>query len=197
MTGGTGFSPWTLRCGQYSGFFIGSSTSNAGEGDIDKAGKAWGMFAREKDVASAWRTFSEGPLTVGSRKFVIDFDHGLIEKGGSVGLGLQNAASNTLWEFFFPGGAEHYTVRDAGGERDSGIPFSQGSVRVEFRLTSPTEYVAVIIADTSTITLKGALITADDQQVRVVHVWNYNAGEGSPHDVYFNHIAIVGKDASK
>ena len=41
----------------------------------------------------------------------IDFDHGLVEKDGpSVGIGMQNAATNNLWEFFFTGGTANYTI---------------------------------------------------------------------------------------
>jgi hypothetical protein len=192
MSGGAGLDPWTLKSGPDAGFFLGSSKANTGKGSVDTMGKAWGLFAHSNDTASAWRRFSGGPLAVGSQRFEIDFDHGQVGKGGpSVGLGLQNGASNTLWEFYFSGGSKTYVVHDADGHRDSGIPYTTDGIHINFQLTSPTEYVAEIAAGLETKKVTGRLVDEPDQQVRVVRLWNFNAGDGSKRDIYFNRIAVL------
>ncbi|MFH0908038.1 MAG: serine/threonine-protein kinase [bacterium] len=195
VTGGTGFDAWVLRSGPHAGFFVGSSTRNTGIGNIDTSGKAWGLFANSGDTASAWRRFSAGALAVGTERFDIDFDHGKVGANGpSVGLGLQNAASNTLWEFYLAGGSANYVLRDADGERDSGIRRSTEALHISFRLTSSKQYAADIAAGFSMKNFKGRLISDTDPDVVQVYVWNFNAGEGSAHDTYVNRMVILPTD---
>ncbi len=126
------------------------------------------------------------------QRFDIDFDHGaLSSSGSSVGVGLQNAASNTLWEFFLTGDSDHYMLRDAEGLRDSGIPKSDESLHISFRLTAAKEYMAEIAAGLSMKKFKGRIIDDADQLVAQVHVWNLDAGSGSAHDVYVNRMTIL------
>lgn len=192
VTGGTGFEPWVLRNGPDAGFFIGSSAQNAGIGNIDASGKAWGLFAHNKGMASAWRRFSAGPLAVSSQRFDIDFDHGnLGEAGSSVGIGLQNAASNTLWEVYLPGDGANYMYRDGDGEHDSGIPKSTESLHISFRLTTAKDYTAEIAAGFSMKKYKGRLVDDPDKGVAQVHIWNLDAGSGSSRDVYINRMTIL------
>lgn len=191
-TDGKGFSPWMLHCGKNAGFFIGSSLDNSGGlGGIDKEGKSWGLFAHSKGFANAHRAFASGPLAVATRRFLIDFDNGKIKtKSSSVGWGLQNRTSNTLWEFYFAGG-ENYTVHDGGGQRDSGIPMTVNGLHCEFILTEPLKYSAAISAGGVTNRLTGTLISDPDHRIAIVHFWNANAGPGKSHDVYFNNLKIT------
>lgn len=192
-TGGEGFAPWVLRSGgKTSGFFVGSSGANEGAGQIDTGGKAWGMFASGGEMAEAWRTLAGDPLQVARESVRIGFDHGFIgPDGASVGLGVQNAASNNLWEFFSRGGETNYVVHDALGMRDSGIPLSAESLLVEFRLVSESDYAATVIAGLTTFTLKGSLISRPDASVRIIHLWNHDAGPGNIHDAYFNNLSVA------
>ena len=191
-TGGTGFGPWVLHCGKDAGFFIGTSLDNSGGvGGIDNRGKSWGLFAHSKGHADAYRLFAAGPLAVTSQYFAIDFDSGKIKsRGGSVGWGLQNITSNTLWEFYYAGG-ETYIVRDGSGENDSGIPMTAKGMHCEFRLTEPLRYSATITANGVTNVLAGTLIGDPDHRIRILHLWNSNAGPGKNHDVYFNNLRIA------
>ena len=143
-------------------------------------------------MASAWRRFSGGPLAVSSQRFDIDLDHGEAGvAGASIGVGVQNAASNTLWEFFLPGEAANYQYRDGDGEHDSGIPKSAEGLHVSFRLTSSKDYSVEIAAGFSMKKFKGRLIDDPDKAVVQAHVWNLDAGAGSTHDVYVNRMAIL------
>jgi hypothetical protein len=191
-TGGKGFEPWVLRCGKHSGFFAGSSTANFGDGDIDSAGKAWGIFAHSNETAAAYRRITAGPLGVSTQRFSFRFDHGKVKPGGpSVGVGFQNAASNNLWELFFAGGDAHYIINDGDGGRNSNIPFTSDGLRIVFRLTSADEYLVEIVVGSKTNRRTGRLIQQADQSVRLVHFWNYDAGDGAQHDAYFNNLLIL------
>src|SRR4051794_16439236 len=64
QNGGSGFAPWVLSTtsgnGALNGFFMGSSSGNAGgsSGNINTAGVSWGMYANSGQTAAAVR-----PLT--------------------------------------------------------------------------------------------------------------------------------------
>ena len=189
--GGSGFGPWDLQCVNNAGFFLGNSLDNSGgSGGINRRGKSWGMFAHSQGNADAYRPFADGPLALAPQRFMIDIDNGLVDPGASVGLGLQNGNSNTLWEFFFVGGNRNYTVRDGTGEINTGIPFTTRGLHCTFVLTEATAYAVDIVCEGQTNTLKGRLIDNPDQEISRIHLWNFNAGSGPDHDVYFNSIQI-------
>lgn len=111
--GGTGFGAWTLGTigsGGAAGHFIGDSSNNAGggSGNINTAGESFGLYAEPGMVSEAFRPFT-GALSVG-QIFLIDFDNGWVDEGGTVGLGLQNSAGQNRIEFFFIGGQTTYKI---------------------------------------------------------------------------------------
>jgi hypothetical protein len=191
-SGGTGFGRWILRCGGNAGFFIGTSLDNSGGvGGIDTRGKSWGLFTHSKGYADAYRLFTAGPLAVSPQRFTFDFDNGAIELGGSsAGWGLQNATSNTLWEFYSAGG-ETYIMRDGNGEANSGIQFTTNGLHFEFRLTERSKYSVMISSGGMTNMLAGKLIEDPDQRISMLHLWSFNVGRGKDHDVYFNNLRIA------
>jgi serine/threonine protein kinase len=197
VQGGRGFDPWVMRCGLHSGFFVGSSTDNPGPGDIDTAGKAWGIFAHSNDYAAAWRRISAGRLGVATQQLILRMDHGKVRPGGpSVGVGLQNASSNNLWEFFIAGGDKEYIIHDGADDgHSSRIPYTEDGIRIQFRLTSTAEYVAEIIVGSKTNRRTGKLIAEADKGIRVIHLWNFNAGDGHTYDAYFNDLSVISDPA--
>ncbi len=126
---GTGWANgWTLNAGD-GGFFTASSTgndnaqaaSNSGQ-DIDTGGSAWGLSNAGPNVTEALRLF-DAPLSVG-QTFAIDMDNGA-SVVGTVGFGLQDSSSGSnRLEVYFVGGRSNYTINDANGEHDSGVPFT-------------------------------------------------------------------------
>ena len=191
-TGGSGFGRWILRCGENAGFFIGTSLDNSGgTGGIDTRGKSWGLFTHSKGFADAYRSFDRGQLAVSPRRFMFDFDNGKIDLGGSsAGWGLQNAASNTLWEFYSAGG-DTYIMRDGYGEANSGIRFTTNGLHFEFSLIEKASYSVTILSGGTTNIRTGKLIECPDQSISMLHLWSFNAGPGKDHDVYFNSLKIV------
>jgi len=218
--GGYGWAPWSLTTSlSTSGHFIWDSTKNgnglddgivgglAADSDInttigpvpDQSGdpdpnttdpRAWGMWANGGAQADAYRPFTGGPLGIGE-KFRMDFDNGYVDTGGSVGLGLQNAAGQTLWEVFFAGGGNFYMNNDAAGVVATTVGFGDEGLHVDFTLTGPAAYTMTLTRrDGVSQTINGNLIGQADQNIAQVHAFNWNAGAGSDHDAYFNSMLV-------
>jgi hypothetical protein len=87
---GTDFGPWSLSTSSgdvtRNGHFIGTSTLNGDgvdnnvDGDIDTAGRAWGLYANQSNFSRATRPF-DSPLVSGST-FSIRIDNGIVDPGG-------------------------------------------------------------------------------------------------------------------
>ncbi|MCS7049213.1 MAG: PEP-CTERM sorting domain-containing protein [Verrucomicrobiae bacterium] len=195
--GGTGFGPWTLNTfgsGGVAGHFIGNSSNNAGgsSGNINTAGESFGLFAEPGMVSEAIRPFT-GALTVG-QIFLIDFDNGWIQDGGTVGLGLQNNASQNRIEFFFIGGQTTYKIQTGATQTDSGVGFTGDGLRLEFTLTGADTMKLVIkntggstLATFSNLALGGNAGSGIDR----VRLFNASAGPGSNHDAFYNSLRII------
>ena len=156
--GGSGFGAWTLQTSTASpaanGLFIGSSNGNGfGNGPgIDSGGSAWGLYANNGQQfpggASALRGFSLG---IG-QKLSIDMDNGFIDSGRTVALRLLVGGA-IRFELQFVGGNSNYSVVGGGGTVDTGLPFTDGGLHVEFTLTGVDTYSVGItrLADSAEI----------------------------------------------
>lgn len=203
--GGFGFGAWTLTAQNSpngSGHFIGSSTANGdgldngivgglpNDGDIDSAGVAWGMYANGGNTADATRPFTGGTLSIG-QSVSFDFDNGYIDSG-TVGVGLQNAAGNNLWEMFFAGGNANYSNNDAAGVVATTVGYGDEGLKVKFTLTGAASYTVVYTRrDGVNQTINGNLIANADQGIAQLRWFNFNAGPGTDHNAYLNNLSIV------
>ena len=185
---------WTLATsGPNAGHFIGSSTGNgsgAGPG-IDVGGKAWGLYANTFNLAEAMRPFY-GDLIV-DQLFSIDVDNGFLDGGASVGFGLRNAQGQNRFEFYFKGGNSNYFIHDSRGlDQDTGIPFTDGGLRVEFRLTGLDTYSVKItrLVNSAVTTITNSLAGDHGTGVTLLRLFNFNAGSGAAADAFFNSISI-------
>lgn len=222
--GGYGWGAWTLTT-TGGGHFIGSSTGNGdgvddgifggmpSDGDINSTvgpapdqsgdpdphltvGRAWGMYANGGGVTNAFRSFTSGSMTVG-QTFSMDFDNGHINTGGTVGLGLLNAAGATLWEIYFKGGNANYFNRDASGEVATTVGYGDEGLNVSFTLTGAAAYSMILTRrDGVAQTITGTLIGEVDQNISQVRAFNANAGGGGPHDAFYNNMTLVPEPSS-
>ncbi len=222
--GGSGFGAWTVSATSGSGGrFIGSSTANAdgldngtqggvaSDGDINTttgpnpdqsgspdpnstAGRAWGLFANSGAISNAVRPFT-GTLSIG-QTVNFSFDNGYF--AGTVGVGLQNAAGDNLWEFYYTTGNASYTNSDGNGAVLSGLGFGDEGIDFSFTLTGAASYsLSVTRKDGVAYTNNtGALIANADQAIAQVRIFNSNAGAGSANDVYANSMSVVPEPSS-
>lgn len=195
--GGYGFGPWSISVGSAGGTFIGSSTNNGGgSGGIDTSGESWGMWSSTTGSVDVYRSFTNGTLGIGE-SFLIDLDNGWVNSGGSVGLGLQNSAGGNLWEFYFVGGDQFYTINDNGGATTSGIAYTADGLSLEFSLTGSTSYNFNVTAyyegggSSTNFNFTGNLISQTDQQIARFHLWSFQAGDGPNYDFFANSAQVV------
>ncbi len=196
---GTGWANgWSLNSGD-GGFFTASSTgndnsqpaSNGGQ-DINTGGIAWGMFNTGPGVTEALRQFN-APLPVG-QTFAMDMDNGA-SVVGTVGFGLQDSSSGSnRLEVYFVGGRSDYTINDANGEHDSGVPFMWAGINVQVRLTSTNTYAVTI---TRYIDGQSGSFAGTLNNVGVVdrlRLFDANGAGGSANDLYFNSLRVASAD---
>ncbi len=200
--GGSGFGAWTLSTttndANQNGLIIESSTTNgaAPSGGIDVGGVSWGLYANNGQVADAVRPFTGGIIVVG-QTVSVDFDNGFIDKGGTVGIGLQNASGQNLWELYFVGGDNNYTVNDGAGPTATSLGFTADGLHVAFTLTGATTYSANITLNAGgSQTITGSLISQGDQGIAQFRTFNANGGAGSSNTSYINSLEIIPEPTS-
>jgi hypothetical protein len=193
--GGTGFGPWTLVSNgnpNQTGFFIGSSANNgtAPSGNIDVAGKSWGMYSNTNVAAEAIRPLTGGGLAVGQH-LSLDMDNGFINNGGSVGVSLRSGTTNRF-ELFFNGGQNNYTYADATGNHDTGVGFTANGLNLDLTLTGPDAYLFQIHPGSvnDPIAFSGTLSGTAGSAIDTVRLFNFNAGGGGASDAFFNNLAV-------
>jgi hypothetical protein len=146
--GGFGFFPWTLNnTGPNSGHFIFTSTENGdgdsnGDGDIDTAGRAWGMFANSGELAEAFRGFNS-PLAAGDT-FRVAMDVGFIDSGSVDLMALRTFGGDNRMELLFIGGQNTFLINDFVVGFDTGIPFTDEGLEVAVRITGADTYDVAI-----------------------------------------------------
>ena len=181
--GGQGFGGWelTVSNGVNAGFFI-SSLDNT---NMSMATRSWGLWANSGSAASAIRSL-QTPLAVGDA-LALRFDNNLVQSGGQVGVGLLNASGQVLTEFFFIGGQSTYRVNDRAGSRVTVIPWSKNGWDLSFRIAADGQYHLTC----GPYIVAGLFKTQTDQTVSNIRLWNANAGNGSDHDVFIDHLRVI------
>ena len=161
--------------------------------------RSWGLYANNGGVSKACRDFSE-PLAPGET-LSLDMDNGFIQgppNSGKVGFVLQDAAGGTnLFELFFAGGDQFYTIVDAAGDRNSGIEYTVQGVHIDLTLTDSSNYIVRIERlegasqwGPAVAEMTGVLANAGDASVNRLILYNNNAGYDAPYDLFFNNLAI-------
>ncbi|MCS6770684.1 MAG: carbohydrate-binding protein [Kiritimatiellae bacterium] len=182
--GGSGFGPWSFHNSSSdpnrNGQFMATSAA------VNIGTPAWGLYANNGHVADVRRPLPV-PLSAGQTLHV-KMDNGFINNGGGVGIALWNAQSNLLWEFYFNGGDQNYSI--SGGSTDVG--WTSGGIDIELTLTGPTSWVARITPlGGSTRTNIGHFVPQANMTAALFRAWNYNAGSGSDYDFFLNDLRIT------
>lgn len=178
--GGTGFGAWTLTGGANAGLFIGSSDN------INTNGKSFGLWAKNGATSSAVRDFSSAMAE--SDRFTIYMENGWIQYGGTVGFGLQNSSGNNIIEVYFVGGGSHYTVNDnSSGPAVTTFEFTGNGLKIEVDLNTSSTYTVKLSP-----AVGGSVISKDGSFTGIIsrlRLFNYNAGDDSNYDLYFNSLS--------
>lgn len=167
----------------------GAITGAANDGDINTAGRAWGLYANSGQTVSAVRSFS-GAFEL-QQRFRLDMDTGYQQTGATVGFGLRNSSGQNLFELYFIGGQTNYTV-NATGLSGSLPSYTTEGMSIEFYLVTPTTFSVTLtrrdgVAGTVTGTLLSAAGGSGIEQVRL---FNFNGGSGNANNAYFNSVSI-------
>jgi hypothetical protein len=205
LNGGYGLGPWLVlpeTSDANAGVFIGDANANGGGGGPGIAcldGTAWGFYANSGAQVLALRPFTAGNLLVG-QPLSLAMDNGYIDgpyaANNVVELQLMNSNNVMRFGFHFRGGASEYQVYDADHpsfERGTGIPFTDGGLRMQFMLTGGDQYRAefVRLANAMTTTITGTLGAPAGSGIDRLLVVHRNAGSDPASDSFFNDIAIV------
>lgn len=197
--GGTGFNAWDLSnnnngangSASFAGYFIGDST--AGSGNINTAGKSFGIYANPGTVntfATAQRTFSGGTLAVGqtfSLQLAVNF------RNGSKGFNLRAGGTNNVFTFNVAGDNYTYQV-NSGTSTTLSLGFQSDSVfTLSFNQVSASSE-SVTISRTSA---GGGTETPLNQTFALsgitgFELFNSNTDDGSPqNNLFFNNLSVV------
>ncbi len=173
---------WNLVGGDNAGLFIATSGANS---NLNISSPAFGMYANSGDLSQAIRPFAQ-PLTTG-QTVQVELENGWISDSNSVGFALQNSAGESLFECYFFGGEGTYRVTDSLGNRDSGVPYTDQGIAIEFMLTGETNYSASIAGTNVT----GDLVGRANASISHLRFWNYSAGVGEIYNAYFNSLLVM------
>ncbi len=180
---------WSASTTGTAGSFSDDSASNGDNSNLGGTGAgnpAWALWSNVGGESNAVHTLAGGALSVG-QGIDLDFDNGFVNSGGTVGVSLQNAAGQNLFEFFFTGGNPNYRRNDFGGVVDTATGFTDNGLDFSFALNSVTGYTASL-AGTA---FSGSLISQTDQAIARVRVFNSsNQGNNGDNDLFFNNLAI-------
>jgi len=182
--GGFGFGDWLLYTSSTN---VNNNGRFMAEGAAVNVGTpAWGLYANSGNLSEAKRQLTN-TLAVG-QTVRVSMDNGFIDPGSGSGVAVQNVQGDTLLEFFFNGGDQYYSI--SGGTTDVG--WTSSGIDVAFTLTGPTNYSAEITPYGSTSRIiTGNLNSSTNMAIRLIRIWNYNAGAGSDYDVFFNQMSIT------
>src|SRR5208283_2636042 len=169
--------------------------------------ESWGIYANDvscssANIAAAYRSFAIGSLQPGGQ-ILIDMDNGLNDVSGSaVGFTLRNGdAANSpadyttgaRLQFYLAGGSADYTVVDAAGAYDSGVPLTYSGMHLIFALGTNDSYTLTIITygSSSTNTISGTLGGTPSSTLGSIALFNNDNGADPPHDVFFNSLSVA------
>lgn len=216
--GGTGFGIWILQNVQkpevqsHSGFYIADTHNNPDLNGVAVSDKAFGLFANgtEFENASAFRAFNK-PLEPGD-SFSFTVEHGeLIKKGdydepggSSIGLTLRSGTQVTnvddynkgaRFEFGIYKDKPNYQIFDGDSNTDSGIPFTDGGLKITFKLVSADSYDLEVtsLKENKTVTLTGRKL-GGTQGAALDNFCIFDRN-GEKFDAYFNSFSVT-KDST-
>ena len=206
--GGYGFGAWSLAADPNSGIFIGSSAGNGGgdpggDGDVDRAGKAWGLFANSGTILNVNRDVDE-PLAIGS-VLRLDMDNGYVDAGGFVGfrlLGPMGAHGRpNMFAFTFQGGTTNYRISTTTGELDTGIGFTDSGLHFVLAVVDAGGGVPALdvriagkgAGDGAAFDrqFNGLPLGAGDGTIRAIQLFNQAAGSHADHNLFFNNLNVA------
>ena len=209
--GGSGFGKWTFTTegndnDRHSGFFTAETKNNPDLNGIQKADKAFGLFANGPgfEQAVAFRGL-EKPLQSGD-SFSFMMENGQIEKKfdkddatpGSIGLVLRTSNANSsvgdynkdaAFEFGFYQGKTNYQIYDGTDNADSGVPFVDSGVSVTVTITGADTYdLEVQTLKDKKVTKVGSRKLKVSGAIQSMAIFNRN---GEKNDAYFNQFQIA------
>jgi hypothetical protein len=130
-------------------------------------------------------------------------DNGLNDGAGSVvGFALRNGnatnsptdySTGARLQFYLAGGSPDYTVVDAAGAYDSGVPLTYTGMHLIFAPGINDSYTLTIITygSGSTNTVIGTLGGTPNSTLDSIALFNNDNGTNSSHDVFFNSVEII------
>lgn len=182
---------WTINTNS-GGVFIGNSNNNGGgsSGINSSNSQAFGLYNSSGGTTEAIRNF---PALLAGQTIQFDLDNGYVNSSGpTVGVSLQNASGNNVWDFYFSGGASSYAINAGSVSPSVSIPYTANGLRVILTLTSSTTYSATIQTlngGSSYGPFTGNLLNpTGGQGITRFRAFNYNAGSGANYDFYVNNI---------
>ena len=201
---GYGFEPWVLAGGgEYNGFILNPS------GTIDTSGNSWALYANGTGApyAYAYRSFSNA-LTLGE-VFSVQFATTGVASPGSMGFCLRSSNSTglagsttppppivtdsgTRFAFYYVGGQSDYTIWDANGANDSGIPFTTGGLTLQFSPRTANTYQLTVLSANGPAILNnwsGALAGTSGSAIQTFTAFNVDTG--SYQNSYYNTLRIA------
>ncbi len=210
--GGSGFGAWTIFTVDVNpdrnGVFVGSSSNNgfAPSGNIDSAGRSWGMYANQLinqdnfsiGFVSASRSFTGGELGVG-QTLLLRMDNGFIGSTfrgtGAVGFSLNR------FSFFFPGGGTEYRIgygdpNDTIGLLGTGVAFTDDGLDLAFTRTGADSYRLVITPNGGSAVEINGVMSVTGGALDSILLYNKTAGAGAESDAFFNSMAIIPEPAT-
>lgn len=184
--GGAGWGGgWQLSGGVSAGHFLaGPTVSNMSIGP-----RGWGLWANSGGLSSAVRPLA-GNLNVGD-VLRVKFENGWIANAASTGIGLQNRFNQNLVEFMFIGGATNYIFNDALINRQTGLPWTDQGLILEFELLSADTYRL----SANSVSWTGQLAGTSESVIDRFRTWNYDTGGGSfgeNYNVYLTDLTVNG-----
>jgi len=202
QNGGSGFGAWVLTSGTNSGFFMDTSSGNGAmppSGNIDTAGKSWGMSASNGDTASAVRPFT-GPsgarqLAVG-QSISLAMDNGVIQTGGMVGFALNDGLGSPRFEFYYLGGdsVDSYKININGTQFNLNLPFTaNGFSNITFTLGASNAWSLSITENgvAGTMNYTSASFSAlAASNIAQINLFDVNAGSATNNFAFFNSLFI-------
>lgn len=195
--GNDGWTGWSRDPGVNTtdnGTFLGTSnTIDTGAGN-----QAWGLYAKNSQTSSATYAFG-GTLAVGDT-VSIDVSIGWINSGGTVGFGLQNSSNTNRFEAYYIGGdtSDSWKINDADGPDNILGPVTTfaESTWQNGNLNSLTFLYTQKAGNSFDLSVNGTPIINSNRNLNAsdisqIRLFNFNAGDGSNHDQFFNNLEVV------
>ncbi len=105
--------------------------------------------------------------------------------GGSVGFSLRDSSHNNIFEFYFNGGANDYTINVSGTAVTTTVPFTASALNLAFTQGSGDSWSFSINGVTYSSSSTGDNLSAND--ISEIRLFSY----GNNNDIFFNNLAIT------